>query len=148
MNRRCPVLVETGRHRLEVVASETMRCGRGVSKRYSGGRSNDANGIKDNEQTRCLLPLSIGQKSSHLLCYADTQASDQTAIIWPGLTSAATHDDRAPEIMISANWLSVLRIYLSSSAIGHLVWEILQLPFYTIWTAQFRDRVFAVIATQ
>ncbi|MBI2713138.1 MAG: hypothetical protein HYX37_01620 [Rhizobiales bacterium] len=48
-------------------------------------------------------------------------------------------------IMISANWISALRIYLSASAGGHLVWEILQLPLYTIWTAQFRDQAFAVI---
>lgn len=47
--------------------------------------------------------------------------------------------------MISANWISALRIYLSASTIGHLVWETLQLPLYTIWTAQFRDQAFAVI---
>ena len=45
----------------------------------------------------------------------------------------------------SSNWLSAYRIYLGSSAIGHLIWEILQLPLYTIWTAQFRDQVFAVL---
>ena len=47
--------------------------------------------------------------------------------------------------MIPPNWLRALPIYLGSSAAGHLVWEILQLPLYTIWTAQVRDQVFAVI---
>jgi hypothetical protein len=72
VNRRSRVLVDMGRHRLKMVGSEAMFCGRVGSKRNSGGRSDDAKGIKDNEQTRCLLPMSIGQKSSHLLCYAGT----------------------------------------------------------------------------
>jgi hypothetical protein len=33
-------------------------------------------------------------------------------------------------------WLPALRLYLGVLAGGHLVWEILQLPLYTIWTEQ------------
>lgn len=32
------------------------------------------------------------------------------------------------------NWLSTLRRYIVASIAAHLAWEILQLPFYTIWT--------------
>lgn len=32
-----------------------------------------------------------------------------------------------------ALWLGALRGYLLASAIGHLVWESLQIPLYTIW---------------
>lgn len=31
-------------------------------------------------------------------------------------------------------WLTPLRRYLLASALGHLVWETLQLPLYTIWS--------------
>lgn len=31
------------------------------------------------------------------------------------------------------DWLSVLRIYLAASGVLHLVWEVAQLPLYTIW---------------
>lgn len=31
-------------------------------------------------------------------------------------------------------WLAVLRAYLLISAAGHLAWETLQLPLYTIWS--------------
>lgn len=47
--------------------------------------------------------------------------------------------------MASPNRLSALRIYLCSSAIGHFVWEVLQLPLYTIWAEPFRHQAFAVI---
>lgn len=67
VNRRCLGL-DMGRHRQKMVVSETMRGGRIVSKRNSGSRSNDAQGIKDNEQTRCLSPLSIGHKFTHSIC--------------------------------------------------------------------------------
>jgi hypothetical protein len=33
-----------------------------------------------------------------------------------------------------APWLAVFRAYLLWSALLHLVWEVLQLPLYTIWT--------------
>lgn len=39
-----------------------------------------------------------------------------------------------------------LGIYLGVAAIGHLGWEILQLPLYTIWTsASLREIAFAVV---
>lgn len=47
--------------------------------------------------------------------------------------------------MASLNRLNAVRIYLSTSAVGHSVWEGLQLPFYTIWADPFRDQAFAVI---
>ena len=43
-------------------------------------------------------------------------------------------------------WLSTLRAYLAVSAAAHLVWEILQLPLYTIWTTgTARQMAFAVL---
>lgn len=30
-------------------------------------------------------------------------------------------------------WIRVMGMYLAASAIGHLIWEILQIPLYTIW---------------
>lgn len=47
--------------------------------------------------------------------------------------------------MVSPNRLSAFLIYLCSSAIGHFVWEVLQLPLYTIWAEPFRDKAFAVL---
>lgn len=47
--------------------------------------------------------------------------------------------------MASPNRISALLIYLGSSAIGHFVWEVLQLPLYTIWAEPFRDKAFAVL---
>ncbi len=45
-----------------------------------------------------------------------------------------------------AGWLNVLRRYLVASAVLHLVWEALQLPFYTIWSEQsWRQQTFAVV---
>jgi hypothetical protein len=42
-------------------------------------------------------------------------------------------------------WLGALRVYLCVIAIGHLVWESLQLPLYTIWeTGTLREQAFAV----
>lgn len=42
--------------------------------------------------------------------------------------------------------LGALRVYLLASAALHLVWEILQLPLYTIWRASsFGEKVFAVL---
>ena len=67
-----PILVDVNLRRLKMVVSEAMRCGRVVTKRNSGGGANDAQRIQDNEQTRCLLPLPIGQKTSHLLYRAAT----------------------------------------------------------------------------
>ncbi|MBI2716175.1 MAG: hypothetical protein HYX37_17220 [Rhizobiales bacterium] len=44
------------------------------------------------------------------------------------------------------DWLRTLRIYLSASAILHLVWETLQLPLYAIWsTGNLGEIAFAVL---
>jgi hypothetical protein len=47
--------------------------------------------------------------------------------------------------MASPDRIRALLIYLVSSAIGHFVWEVFQLPLYTIWSEPFRDQAFAVI---
>lgn len=31
------------------------------------------------------------------------------------------------------SWLTVLRRYLGAMALGSLVWEFAQMPFYTLW---------------
>ena len=67
-----PILVDVNLRRLKMVVSETMRCGRVVTKRNSGGGANYAQSVQDNEQTRCPLPLPIGQNTSHLLYRAAT----------------------------------------------------------------------------
>ena len=33
-----------------------------------------------------------------------------------------------------SNWLQSIRVFLGVTAIGHLIWEILQLPLYVIWS--------------
>jgi len=45
------------------------------------------------------------------------------------------------------SWLACwLRRYLATSAIGHLVWEIAQLPLYTIWsTGTVREQMIAIV---
>ncbi|WP_324131981.1 hypothetical protein [Bosea sp. (in: a-proteobacteria)] len=44
------------------------------------------------------------------------------------------------------SWLSWLRHYLATSAIGHLLWEIAQLPLYTIWSTEtVREQVIAIV---
>ena len=43
-------------------------------------------------------------------------------------------------------WLDVLRRYLAWSAALHFVWEIVQLPFYTLWqSGTWREVAFAVV---
>ena len=43
-------------------------------------------------------------------------------------------------------WLRAIRIYLSLSLVGNLMWEALQLPLYTIWqTGTSKQLAFAVI---
>ena len=45
-----------------------------------------------------------------------------------------------------SNWLQFIRAFLGVSAIGHLIWEILQLPLYVIWSAGTdREIAFAII---
>lgn len=42
-------------------------------------------------------------------------------------------------------WLRALRAYLCATALGNLVWEVLQLPLYTMWdTGTLRQQAFAV----
>lgn len=44
------------------------------------------------------------------------------------------------------NWLGSIRLYFAISAILHLIWEILQLPLYTIWsTGSSAEIAFAVL---
>ncbi len=44
------------------------------------------------------------------------------------------------------DWLAVLRIYLASSGVLHLAWEVAQLPLYTIWrTGSAGEITFAVL---
>jgi hypothetical protein len=44
------------------------------------------------------------------------------------------------------DWLKAFRIYLAVSAALHLIWEVLQLPLYTLWrTATARDIAFATL---
>ncbi len=46
----------------------------------------------------------------------------------------------------SSNWLAALRTYLVISGMGHLAWEAIQLPLYTIWsTGTIRELAFAVL---
>jgi hypothetical protein len=46
----------------------------------------------------------------------------------------------------ASGWLSALRAYLVVSAAVHLIWEILQLPLYTIWTTGTAGQIaFAVL---
>jgi hypothetical protein len=45
-----------------------------------------------------------------------------------------------------ADWLQSLRRYLGVSIVANLVWEILQLPLYTLWaTGTRREQAFAVL---
>jgi hypothetical protein len=44
------------------------------------------------------------------------------------------------------NWLQLLFVYFSVSAVLHLLWEVVQLPLYTIWTkGTAREIAFAVV---
>jgi len=46
----------------------------------------------------------------------------------------------------SSNWLAAMRTYLGVSVVGHLAWEVIQLPLYTIWsTGTMRELAFAVL---
>ena len=50
------------------------------------------------------------------------------------------------DISRRSDWLTTIRRYLLASAAGHLVWEIAQLPLYTIWrTGTTRDLATAVV---
>ncbi len=46
----------------------------------------------------------------------------------------------------SFTWLQAGGTYLGFAAIGHLAWEIIQLPLYTIWTnGTLQEQAFAII---
>lgn len=45
----------------------------------------------------------------------------------------------------SAPWLGTIRRYLLASAGLHLVWEMLQLPLYTLWSEPVGKQAFAVL---
>ena len=50
------------------------------------------------------------------------------------------------DIRASSNWLAALRTYLVVSIVGHLAWEVIQLPLYTNWsTASSGELAFAVL---
>lgn len=52
----------------------------------------------------------------------------------------------APHIPGSTNWLAALRTYVGVSIVGHLAWEVAQLPLYTIWsTGTLGELAFAVL---
>lgn len=56
------------------------------------------------------------------------------------------HGDDAAPVRGVAPWLTALRWYLASIAVGNLVWEFAQLPLYTIWSAgSTGDIVFAAV---
>jgi uncharacterized membrane protein (UPF0136 family) len=44
------------------------------------------------------------------------------------------------------NWLRLLWVYIAASAVLHLLWELVQLPLYTIWTTgTAREIAFALV---
>jgi hypothetical protein len=60
--------------------------------------------------------------------------------------STTFHDRRDHAQSVNGNWLTVLRRYLLFAAVANLVWEVLQLPLYTIWSeATGRKLTFAVL---
>jgi hypothetical protein len=89
MSRHCLMLVDTGRYRLKMVVSETMRRGRAVTKRNSGGGANDAQRI---QETSRLAALWRCLSSKNLRIYSATPAPSvlHNIILWPDLTGSAT----------------------------------------------------------
>jgi hypothetical protein len=64
---------------------------------------------------------------------------DDQSLQTPG--SGKPHLNRA-----GTNWLRALKVYLAVTAVANLIWEMLQLPLYTIWTTGTpRELTFAVI---
>ena len=49
------------------------------------------------------------------------------------------------QLNTQASWPVALRRYLAASMALHLVWEIVQLPLYTIWSESMAKRAFAVL---
>ncbi len=53
---------------------------------------------------------------------------------------------REQAVDIPVAWHQALRRYLVVSFLAHLIWEILQLPFYTVWTTgTLAQQAFAVV---
>lgn len=48
-------------------------------------------------------------------------------------------------IPAAPDWLLAIRRYLAASAVLHLVWEVVQLPLYTIWSEPIPKQAFAVL---
>ena len=47
---------------------------------------------------------------------------------------------------LQGSWLQAIRLYMGLTTVLHFVWELLQLPLYTIWyTGNFREIVFSVL---
>jgi len=47
---------------------------------------------------------------------------------------------------LKASWLAALRIYIATTVVSHAIWEIIQLPLYTIWsTGTPREIMFAIV---
>lgn len=47
---------------------------------------------------------------------------------------------------LQGSWLPAIRLYMGLTTVLHLVWELLQLPLYTIWyTGNFREIAFSVL---
>ena len=43
--------------------------------------------------------------------------------------------------MTRRGWLAAVRRYLLAATVGHLAWEIAQLPLFTLWTARWRAQL-------
>jgi hypothetical protein len=58
----------------------------------------------------------------------------------------SAHGVQDPSLSRRPNWLRGLKVYLAVVLVANLVWEILQLPLYSIWTTgTARKMTFAVI---
>ena len=47
--------------------------------------------------------------------------------------------------IMPSTWVGGLQIYLPIMLAGNLIWEVAQLPLYTIWIAPLREQAFAVV---
>jgi len=57
------------------------------------------------------------------------------------------HDDRgAYHLTTDFRWLVTLRIYIATTVTAHMIWEVVQLPLYTIWsTGTPHEIIFTVV---
>lgn len=51
----------------------------------------------------------------------------------------------AVKLRSATDWVTALRWYLLASLVLHLVWEVVQLPLYTIWSEPLPTQAFAVL---